>query len=80
MAILMYNHEIEPIALLLTWLKELHVAIAKLTEQPFISNIAQTKHGNLCAAFLEQHRLDFDIVIFGNSSKVVDKPSLLEDI
>lgn len=78
--ILMDAHQIEPILLLCAWLEEFDLAIAKCPEQTLIPYIAHAVQSELGLSFLQQDRLDHNIVGFRCSTVVVDQTSCLKKI
>jgi hypothetical protein len=67
----MHAHEIEPVILLSTRLKELHVAVTERAEEPLISDIAHAIQSKLGVAFLEKDWLYGNAIRFGCSSVVI---------
>ena len=70
--ILVNTDEIEPILFLCAWLVEPGFSILEGAVEPFIPHIAHAIQGQLCVSFLQQYRLDLDLVCFRNPSIVVD--------
>ena len=70
--ILVNTHEIEPIMFLCAWLVELGISILEGPVEPFIPHIAHAIKGQLGVSFLQQYRLDLNLVCFRDPSVVVD--------
>ena len=75
--VLVYTHEIEPIVLLHTWLKEFDLAISKSPKQSLIPDITHAVQSKLCISFLEQNRLYLYVVGFWGSPIIVDQSRYL---
>lgn len=74
----MHTHEVEPLIFLCAWLEELDVAIAKVSEQTLIADIAHTIQSEFSSTFLQQNRFDRDFVSLLMSPIVVDQSGYLE--
>jgi hypothetical protein len=78
--VLMHTCEVEPLVLVQAGLEELHIAVAKRAEEALVANIAHAVQGKLGGSFLQEYRLDLDVVGFWRSAVVVQEARHLQDV
>jgi hypothetical protein len=78
--VLVHTCEVEPLVLVQAGLEEFHIAVAKRAEEALVANIAHAVQGKLGGSFLQEYRLDLDVVGFWRSAVVVQEARHLQDV
>ena len=73
-------HQVEPVVLLCTRLKELNLAISECPKKSLVSDVAHAVQCKLSLALLEKDGLDDDVVGFRGAAIVVDKTGNLQQV
>jgi len=76
----MNAHKVEPVLLLSAWPEKLYFPISEGSIQPLVPHVAHAIQCKLSLSLLQQHRLDLNVICFGSTSVVVDKPSCLKQV